>query len=90
MVAICPLGKSALAESGVMPDNFDREYWGDRIDISRWKGGNGECARGIQYREHGITIDGAPGAKRTLGGSRKARGSASADLERKEKQARLL
>ena len=65
-----------------MTDNFDRNYWGDKIDLSRW--GN-ECKRGIQYRDKGApAIDGTAGQRRQLGGSRKARGRASDDYERKE------
>lgn len=59
---------------------FDHRYWGPGgVDISRWKGS--ELARGVKYRDHGPVTDGAKGAVRKLGGSRKSRGMSS-DSER--------
>ena len=56
---------------------YDHEYWGPDgpRPAARW---GVECARGISYRQTGAPVrDGTPGARRQLGGMRKARGMAS-------------
>jgi hypothetical protein len=66
-----------------MSEPYDEKYWGPGgPDISRW--GRGLVARGAQYKATGVTTDGAKNQRRTFGGGRKERGSASADLEKQE------
>jgi hypothetical protein len=58
-----------------MTDHFDRSYWGDRIDLSRW---GSECRRGPAYKQVGApAIDGQAGAVRKISTGRKSRGMAS-------------
>ena len=59
---------------------YDHRYWPNGVDIAgRWKGGS--LGRGALYKTTGPPIpSGTPGVKRTLGGSRKARGMASDSL----------
>jgi coproporphyrinogen III oxidase-like Fe-S oxidoreductase len=61
---------------------FDRRYWGDKIDISRW---SYECARGINYHQTaGQIMPSGPGAIRKISTGRKARGSASDGYDRQQ------
>jgi hypothetical protein len=55
------------------------------LDISTW--GN-ECSRGVPYKNTGVTTDGAKNQRRSISSGRKARGSASGDLEKREARER--
>ncbi len=54
----------------------------DPNDISTWGLG---CGTGVPYKNTGVSQSGAKNQRRTLGGGRKHRGSASGDLEKREK-----
>jgi hypothetical protein len=65
-----------------VPPPFDELYWARfgipaRIRLDAWCGG--EAQRGARYVDHGVTVDGEAGARRTFGGGRKARGYSSGD-----------
>lgn len=49
-------------------------------DVSTW---GKACGTGMAYRDNGTVTDGQRGAVRKLGGSRKSRGMASDDFERR-------
>lgn len=59
---------------------FDHQYWGDKIDLDRWKG---SCRRGLVYKSTGVEHAG-PGQRHTFSGGRKARGSSADDLSKKQ------
>lgn len=59
---------------------FDREYWGEKIDLNRW--GKGECRRGLTYKSTGVEHAG-PGQRHTFSGGRKHRGLSSDDHQKK-------
>jgi hypothetical protein len=50
-------------------------------DISTW---GPECARGMPYKNTGVTTDGAANQRRSISSGRKHRGSSSDDLARQE------
>ena len=65
-----------------VPPPFDESYWARfgvpaRIRLSAWCGGASQL--GLRYKNTGVTVDGAPNARRTFSGGRKARGYASGD-----------
>lgn len=67
-----------------MNEPYDHTYWKDGIQI--WKWGNA-CARGLPYKVTGAPVAaGTKGVERKISTGRKHRGSAAADLERKEKR----
>ncbi len=50
-------------------------------DISTW---GPECARGMPYKDSGVSTDGAANQRRSISSGRKHRGSAADDMEKSE------
>jgi hypothetical protein len=60
-----------------MSDQFDRGYWGDKIDISRW---GSACGRGVAYKDTGAPVaSGTKAQVHKISTGRKSRGSSSDD-----------
>ncbi len=60
---------------------FDATSSRNPYDISTW---GSECARGMPYKDTGVTTDGAANQRRSISSGRKHRGSSSDDLAKRQ------
>lgn len=83
MPALCRCSEVDLKHCPLHGD-FDKAYWGEGgVDLSRW---GRQLARGINYQQTGApVIAGTPGQVRKISTGRKARGKASDDYDRENK-----